>query len=161
KASQKLGDAAQFLRSWAGKPLQVGAVTPSSRYLSRAVAGYVDPKSAGPVIEIGPGTGPVTEALIRRGIAEERLILLEFDPAFCDLLKRRFPAARVVQGDASAIGEVLGSLAGTASAVVCGMPMVTHPDALRHSLLRQAFTLLKPGAPFIQFTYSVISPFPL
>ena len=56
--------------------------------------------SPGPVVELGPGTGPVTQALLQRGLAPERLILVEYDPAFCRLLERRFPGVRVIQGDA-------------------------------------------------------------
>src|ERR1700732_4191591 len=94
KSKDKLGDAGRFLRSWPEKPLQMGSVTPSGRVLSRAIANFVDPQSHGPVIEIGPGTGPVTQALIERGIAEERLVLVEYSVEFCDLLRRRFPKAR-------------------------------------------------------------------
>jgi phosphatidylethanolamine/phosphatidyl-N-methylethanolamine N-methyltransferase len=65
-------DEARFLRSWFERPLVTGAVTPSGRLLARTMASYVDPGLPGPVIELGPGTGPVTDALVRRGIAPER-----------------------------------------------------------------------------------------
>lgn len=125
RTTEKFGDAAQFLRTWAEKPLQLGSVTPSSRYLSRAVASYVDPKQDGPVIEIGAGTGPVTEALIKRGIAESRLVLIEYSHEFCALLRRRFPKATVIQGDAYALSERLAGVVGdkTAAATVCGLPL--------------------------------------
>ena len=163
RTTEKFGDAAQFLRTWAEKPLQLGSVTPSSRYLSRAVASYVDPKQDGPVIEIGAGTGPVTEALIKRGIAESRLVLIEYSHEFCALLRRRFPKATVIQGDAYALSERLAGVVGdkTAAATVCGLPLFTKPEALRLQLLTQAFKALKPDAPFIQFTYAVVSPMPL
>jgi len=163
KAAQKFGDAAQFLRSWAEKPLQIGSVTPSSRTLSKAIASYVDTSAVGPVIEIGPGTGPVTQALIEHGIAEERLILVEFDSEFCALLRKRFPKANVVQGDAYALEKTLaGAVApGQAVASVCGLPLITKPEAVRLALLAQAFELMQPNAPFVQFTYSVVSPIPL
>ncbi|MGB6652455.1 MAG: hypothetical protein WBE64_09845, partial [Xanthobacteraceae bacterium] len=60
----RLDDEVRFLRSWIERPLTVGAVTPSGKILARAMARYVDPKSTGPVVELGPGTGPVTEALV-------------------------------------------------------------------------------------------------
>ena len=60
----RLDDEVRFIRSWMEKPLSIGAVTPSSRVLARAMAAYVDPNTDGPVIELGPGTGPVTEALV-------------------------------------------------------------------------------------------------
>src|SRR5579864_1948217 len=89
KKPLRLDDEMQFIRSWIEKPLSTGAVMPSSRVLARAMARYVDPQSSGPVIELGPGTGPVTEALVRRGVDPARLILVEFNPDFCRLLRSR------------------------------------------------------------------------
>src|SRR5687767_1704434 len=110
KKNPRLDDEVRFIRSWLEKPLAIGAVTPSGRVLARAMARYVDPDLAGPVIELGPGTGPVTEALLEQGVEEERLVLVEFNPTFCQLLRSRFPRATVVQGDAYALPAVLGSM---------------------------------------------------
>ena len=99
KKSLRLDDEMQFIRTWIEKPLSTGAVMPSSKALARTMARYVDPAASGPVIELGPGTGPVTEAMVQRGIDPARLILVEFDPDFCRLLRTRYPAATVVQGD--------------------------------------------------------------
>src|SRR6187431_616790 len=96
----RLDDEVRFIRSWLEKPLATGAVTPSGRILARTMARYVDPDFSGPVVELGPGTGPVTEALLEQGVSQERLVLLEFNPTFCQLLRSRFPRATVVQGDA-------------------------------------------------------------
>src|SRR2546422_6212896 len=76
----RLDDEVRFIRSWIEKPLTTGAVTPSGRALARTMAAYIDPSRPGPVIELGPGTGPVTEALLAQGIDPSRLILVEFDP---------------------------------------------------------------------------------
>ncbi len=161
EAKVKLGDEARFIKSWIDDPLRTGSVTPSSPALARRMASFVDPEQTGPVIEIGPGTGPVTEALIERGIAEERLILVEYSPEFCTLLRERFPRATVVQGDAYALTTTLaGHLQGKAIALVSSLPLFTRPPAMRSALAREVFKLLVDGAPFIQFTYSVISPVP-
>src|ERR1700693_3635413 len=85
-----LPDGARFLKSWVARPLQIGAVQPSGRALARTMASYVDPALKGPVVEIGPGTGPVTAALLHRGVPAERLVLVEFNPEFCGLLRERF-----------------------------------------------------------------------
>jgi phosphatidylethanolamine/phosphatidyl-N-methylethanolamine N-methyltransferase len=156
-----LNDEVRFIRSWIEKPLSIGAVTPSSKALARAMAAYVDPSSKGPVIELGPGTGPVTEALVAQGIDPARLILLEFDPTFCKLLRQRYPAATVVQGDAYSLKRVLGShLAEPAAAVVSGLPLFTKPLKTRLKLVYEAFALMVPGAPFVQFTYATVGPIP-
>jgi phosphatidylethanolamine/phosphatidyl-N-methylethanolamine N-methyltransferase len=161
KKSLRLDDEMQFIRSWIEKPLSTGAVMPSSRVLARAMARYVDPQSIGPVIELGPGTGPVTEALVRHGVDPSRLILVEFNPDFCRLLRKRYPAATVVQGDAYRLRRLLGSyLEEPAAAVVSGLPLVTKPLRTRLRLISDAMTLLAEGAPFVQFTYAMLPPIP-
>jgi len=155
-------DEVRFLQSWLQNPLRTGAVSPSGRALARTMANYVDPNEDGPVIELGPGTGPVTAALVKRGIAEERLVLIEYNPEFCTLLKSRFPRAMVVQGDAYAMQATLdGVVEAPAVAVVSSLPLFTRPVEERNALLDQAFGMSRPRAPFIQFTYAVVSPMPL
>jgi phosphatidylethanolamine/phosphatidyl-N-methylethanolamine N-methyltransferase len=125
------------------------------------MASYVDPSLPGPVIELGPGTGPVTDALIARGVTEDRLVLIEFNPEFCVLLKKRYPGATVIEGDAYALGRTLmDRLEAPAAALVSSLPLFTRPEKLRLALLREAFGLMRPGAPFIQFTYAAVSPMP-
>lgn len=161
KKGIRLDDEMRFIRSWLEKPLAIGAVTPSGKVLARTMARYVDPATSGPVVELGPGTGPVTEALVEEGIDPARLVLIEFNPTFCKLLRARYPTATVVQGDAYGLRHLLGGmLQRPAAAVVSGLPLVTKPVGTRLRLLREALELLRPGAPFIQFTYGVVSPIP-
>ncbi|ACA20538.1 phospholipid N-methyltransferase [Methylobacterium sp. 4-46] len=154
-------DEARFLRSWLERPLVTGAVTPSGRLLARTMASYVDPRRPGPVIELGPGTGPVTDALVRRGIEQERLVLVEYNPDFCDLLRRRFPRATILRGDAYRMRETLGDvLAEPACATISSLPLFTKPLEQRLDLLQEAHDLMHPDAPFVQFTYAVVPPIP-
>jgi phosphatidylethanolamine/phosphatidyl-N-methylethanolamine N-methyltransferase len=161
KKPLRLDDEVRFLRSWIEKPLHMGAVMPSGRVLARTMAQYVDINSTGPVVELGPGTGPITSALIERGVDQKRLVLVEYNPGFCALLRDRYPLARVVQGDAYSLRDSLRNvLSGPAAAVVSGLPLVTKPMLTRLKLIRDAFAALAPGAPFVQFTYSVAPPIP-
>lgn len=160
KKPLRLDDEVRFLRSWIEKPLRMGAVMPSSKFLARAVAGYVDTHSTAPVIELGPGTGAITDAMIARGVAEKRLVLVEYDPGFCALMRERYPQATVIQGDAYNLDQTLSELSAPGSAMVSGLPLVTKPMLTRVKLMRDAFLKLEPGAPFIQFTYSVAPPIP-
>jgi phosphatidylethanolamine/phosphatidyl-N-methylethanolamine N-methyltransferase len=154
-------DEARFLRSWLERPLVTGALTPSGKMLARMMASYVDPRLPGHVIELGPGTGPVTEALIRRGIAQERLILVEFNPDFCRMLKRRFPKATIIEGDAYNIRDTLKDLlTEPACATLSSLPLFTKPVDMRVSLMQEAQSLMHDQAPFIQFTYAVVPPIP-
>jgi phosphatidylethanolamine/phosphatidyl-N-methylethanolamine N-methyltransferase len=157
----RFDDEVRFIRSWIEKPLTMGAVTPSSRQLAKTMARYVDPHATGPVIELGPGTGPITEALVQHGVLPSRLVLVEYTPNFCHLLKKRYPGATVIQGDAYSLKRLLGQvLTEPATAVVSGLPLFTKPLKMRLRMIREAFTLMAPGAPFVQFTYATVPPIP-
>lgn len=153
---------ARFLKSWLDNPLKTGALSPSSKDLSRAMAAAVDLDVPGDVVELGPGTGPVTEALLERGIAPDRLVLVEYNADFVELLSSRFPGVRIVHGDAYRIRKALsGVVDAPLAAVVSSLPLVTKPDEERLRLVHEAFSLMHPEAPFVQFTYSPVSPVPL
>jgi phosphatidylethanolamine/phosphatidyl-N-methylethanolamine N-methyltransferase len=161
KKPLRLDDEVRFLRSWIEKPLHMGAVMPSGRVLARTMAQYVDTDSDRPVIELGPGTGAITNALIDHGVDQKRLVLVEYNPGFCALLRDRYPHATVVQADAYALRDSLWNvLSAPASAVVSGLPLVTKPMLTRLKLIRDAFVAMAPGSPFVQFTYSVAPPIP-
>ena len=143
------------------RPLLTGAVAPSSKALARTMASYIDPRTRGPVVELGPGTGPVTDALVRCGIEQERLVLVEYNAEFCKLLQRRFPRATIVQGDAYDIGETLADVVSEPCAgFVSSLPLFTKPLDLRFGLLATAQEMMRPGAPFVQFTYAMVPPIP-
>lgn len=158
---ERITDEGRFIKAWFDNPKATGAVSPSGRFLARMMARYVDPESTGPIIELGPGTGPVTEALLARGIAPERLVLVEYDAAFCRLLARRYPAATIVRGDAYRLKETLaGILSAPAAAVVSGLPLLNKPERQRLDLLKDAFALMRSDGNFVQFTYGMVSPIP-
>src|SRR5258708_13738330 len=161
KKPVRLDDEVRFLGSWIEKPLHVGAVMPSGRVLARTMAQYVDVGSEGPVVELGPGTGAITNALIERGIDQKRLVLVEYNPGFCALLRDPYPHAKVVQGDAYALRDSLWEvLKVPASAVVSGLALVTKPMLTRVKLIRDAFAAPAPGAPVVPFSVSAAPPTP-
>lgn len=160
----KVLDEVRFLKSWLDKPLMTGAVAPSSPQLARLMASYVDPARSGLVVELGPGTGVVTQALIERGIARERIVSIEYNPDFCSLLRQRFPGVRFVHGDAYRMSQAIAGLVGAErhpiAAVVSSLPLFTRPLPERTRLLDDSFSRMEPGAPFIQFSYALVSPVP-
>lgn len=152
---------ARFIRAWLDNPATTGAVSPSGRFLARSMAQHVDPHEDGLVIELGPGTGPVTQALIKRGIAEERLVLVEYDADFCRLLERRFPRATIIKGDALNLSRTLAEkIHGPVAAIVSSLPLLNLLDAQRLALLDEAFKLMGGKGRFVQFTYGLVSPMP-
>ena len=157
----RLADEARFIKTWFDSPILTGAVSPSGRFLARMMASAVDPAGRGPVVELGPGTGPITQALLSRGVDPKRLLLVEFDGAFCRLLRKRFPDVQVLQADAYDLRQSLtGVLAEPAAAIVSSLPLLTKPDTLRLSLIDDVFALMAPNGSFVQFTYGMSSPVP-
>jgi phosphatidylethanolamine/phosphatidyl-N-methylethanolamine N-methyltransferase len=156
---EKLADEVRFIRNWAENPLTTGAVSPSGPDLTRRMAGYLELERPGRILEIGPGTGVVTRAILERGVAPSRVVALEFNDSFCQLLRRRYPEMQVVCGDAYRLRETLADIpTGSLSGVVSSMPLFSSPKEQRRELLMQAFELLPVGAPFIQFSYALVPP---
>ncbi len=156
-----LGDSAHFLMSLMSTPRLTGAVAPSGRALARAMAAASGPPADGLVVELGPGTGPVTKALFDRGLDRRRLVMVEYNPQFCRLLEERFAPARVIQGDAYDLPRTLSELAGErVSAFVSSLPLLTRPPRERLKLLGDAFALMGADGVFVQFTYGLVSPIP-
>jgi phosphatidylethanolamine/phosphatidyl-N-methylethanolamine N-methyltransferase len=156
-----LRDEVRFLKMWIESPRLTGAVSPSGRFLARAMARAVGPIDDGMVIELGPGTGPVTKALIEEGVPREQLVLVEYEAAFCRLLGERFPGVRVLQGDAYTLRRTLAGLTDRPiRAIVSSLPLLNQPSARRAALIDDAFALMTPGGVFVQFTYGMASPIP-
>src|SRR5215471_7803418 len=111
-------------QAWARHPLRVGAIAPSSRRLARLITSEISPASA-PVLELGPGTGVFTRALLGRGLTEQELVLVECDPFFARLLKHDFPNARIFQESVERLRHI--NLLGReqSGAVVSGLPLVS------------------------------------
>ena len=153
-------DNALFFRSWLEDPLRAGAFKPSGAALARAMAARIDPSMPGPIVELGPGTGAVTAALVACGVNPSRLVLVEADPVFCQLLRERWPRARVLQTDAYTAPAIIRALDDPAAAVVAGLPLLVRPPRQRLRLVLDCLRNAAPQAPFVQFTYFVRSPVP-
>lgn len=150
-----------FLGRWLRAPHLIGALTPSGPYLARAMARQVDVRQARLVIELGGGTGSITSALLAAGLAPERLIVVERDPALHRLLRNRFPDLRIVRGDAAELVSLLRPLGiASVSTVVSSLPLLSMPKRLRQRIVEQSFALLGERGSFVQFTYGLASPLP-
>ncbi len=157
----KLADEARFFRTFCDHPLQIGALLPSGAALAETMARGVDPAVPGPIVELGPGTGVVTRALLNRGVVPARLILVEFDASFCALLAARFPGVQIVEGDAYRLAATLrGRLDAPPAAIVSSLPLLNKPEPMRAALVAEAFELMPPEGRFVQFTYGLKSPVP-
>ncbi|MFO1247146.1 MAG: methyltransferase domain-containing protein [Alphaproteobacteria bacterium] len=151
-----LADNLRFLRALITKPKNIGAIFPSSPVLAQAIARQIDP-AAGPVLEIGPGTGAVSQAILARGVAPADLTLLEYDEEFARHLAARFSGVHVVQGDAFDLDRSLGQRPPFGAIVSC-LPLLNFPLTQRSNFMDAVAARLKPGAPLIQFSYGMHAP---
>ena len=149
-------EAKLFLRQLLTNPRQVSAIAPSSPRLARAMAEGLGPRS-GRVVEFGPGTGRLTEAILAAGVAPRDLTLFEMNEDFVHHLRQRFPGVEVVHGPAQMAPQTVQP--GVAK-VISGLPLLSMPPALRESIVGAAFAVLAPGGEYVQFTYGPNPPFP-
>ena len=154
-------DPTLFFRLWLKDPFKIGAIAPSSPDLARAMASLVPDSQHYPIIELGGGTGVITQALLERGIPPQKLIVVERDPTLHDLLQKRFPSVNVVQGDAAHLGALLHPHGiSKVSTIVSGLPLLVFRKSVQQEIIAAAFAVMERGAPFIQFTYGPFSPLP-
>jgi len=156
-----MSDTLRFLGRLIARPVTTGAVAPSGPALSRAMAAQIPANAEGPILELGPGTGVVTAAILERGIAAERITAVEYDRDFAAVVASRYPGVHVINGDAFDLARTLGNRPPQGfAAILSSMPLVNFPMAMRERLLADVLDRLQPGAPFIQFSYRLRSPVP-
>ncbi|MEZ5692048.1 MAG: rRNA adenine N-6-methyltransferase family protein [Rickettsiales bacterium] len=148
-----------FIAAWLRSPLKMGAVLPSSRSLARAMAAQIDTAREGSIIEVGAGTGMVTQALLEADIPRERVLVIERDKKLFGLLHAIFSNLKVVCEDASELEKVICKYGmGKVNAIVSSLPFITMPVAVRHSIQEQMAKVIGDDGIIIQFTYGHKSP---
>lgn len=141
----------------------MGAIVPSAPALARAMArvACAGNEAERLVVELGPGTGSVTRALIAAGVAEENLVLVERDRHFHAWLESHFPSATVLHSDARKLDEILSDgQRGSISTVVSSLPLNSLPKCERDEIVRAAFRVLSGDGCLVQYSYGVPSPLP-
>ena len=159
--ANKFDSEVRFLKTLIDKPKAMGAVLPTSKITANRMASLSDPESNNPVLELGPGTGVVTRAILERGVKAENLYSIEFTEDFIKPLKQEFPNVNILQGDAFNLDEVLPDMKGRKfDSVISTLPLLNFPMRKRIELLNNLFDRLEPGHPIIQMSYGPASPIP-
>ncbi len=152
-------EAELFFRQWLRSPKSMGAVIPSSRALAKAVTAAVAWQPGQTVVELGAGTGAISQGLIDAGLPPEALVMVELDRPLFEYLRERFPGVQVINGDATRLVDILRRQAidGVAT-VISGIPMVNMPLDFQRAIIEQSFALLGDDGPFLQYSYSPVPP---
>ena len=148
-----------FFKQWLRSPKSMGSIIPSSRYLARAVAEEASWTPGQHIVELGGGTGAITQGLIDRGIPRENLVVVEFEPALCEHLRARLPGATIIQGDATKLDMILERHGiGDVGTVISGVPMVGMPFEFQRAIIEQGLGVQRPGGSVLQYSYSPVAP---
>lgn len=159
RLGRKFDEEIRFFKGWMDGPKRVGAILPTSGITARRMASVINPQSGLPVLELGPGTGIITKAILERGIAPEKLVSIEFSTDFYQHLIRTFPGVQFINGDAFDLGRTLGERNGEMfDAVISAIPMLSFPMERRIALLEDLLDRMPRGRPVIQITYGAVSP---
>lgn len=152
----KLNATTLFLQELLNCPRQVGAILPSSRNLAHAMAQWLPPDSDACALELGPGTGSVSEALLEHGLREDRLIAIEQSPKMADLLRTRFPHAHIITGDAFKLDELLKRhprFQDRIGMVFSSLPLLNFEEHIADMLAKKIRAVLPPGGKLVQYSY--------
>ena len=153
-----LSDTTLFLQEWLGNPRKTGSVVPSSRLLAAAMARWLPANRESYVLELGPGTGMVTQALLRRGLREEKLVAIEHNPKMAQLLRERFPRAHIITGDACHLDQLLGRRLEpieSVGAVISSLPLLNFSEAQAGALVDKIRGVLEPQGKWVQYSYGI------
>jgi phosphatidylethanolamine/phosphatidyl-N-methylethanolamine N-methyltransferase len=153
-----LSDTTLFLQEWLVNPQRTGSVVPSSRQLAAAMARWLPRNPESFVLELGPGTGAVTAALLKRGMREDRLVAIENNPNLTKLLRKRFPQAQIITGDAWHMDTLLRDLrepVETVGAVISSLPLLNFPKDQVEALAQKIRAMLEPKGNWVQYSYRI------
>jgi phosphatidylethanolamine/phosphatidyl-N-methylethanolamine N-methyltransferase len=158
--ARQVANTGLFFRRWLANPLQMGSVIPSSRTLSRKIAGLVRRAADEVVVELGAGTGVISRALLAAGVPAERLTVVEIVPEMAEHLRDVLPGVNVICGDAFDLPQALpGRWHGKVGTAICGIPLVMLPLARQRRFV-EAVEAVAPGRGFLLYTYCITSPLP-
>ncbi|NKM27136.1 phospholipid N-methyltransferase PmtA [Rhizobium laguerreae] len=156
---KRFDDEIRFFRGMMQGPKTVGSIVPTSSITAKRMASVVDIHSGLPVLELGPGTGAITKAILGRGVRPENLVAIEYSTDFHKHLQRTYPGVHFINGDAFDLQTTLGNFSGlTFDSVVSGIPLLNFPMTKRISLLESLLDRLPAGRPMVQISYGAISP---
>lgn len=161
KPYHRLQPGLRFAWAWLNNPLKVGAVAPTTPRMAAKLASVVSATANAPVLELGPGTGVVTQAILDRGVRPGNIVSVEFSPIFLRQLRLDFPGVNFVLGDAFDVSGITNNIGiSKFSAVISSLPLLNTPAEQRVRLIEDLLDLMPQEAPLIQFSYGRKPPVP-
>jgi phosphatidylethanolamine/phosphatidyl-N-methylethanolamine N-methyltransferase len=147
-------DSLEFLRGFLRNPAQVGSVIPSSHHLEQRLVRCARISEARTVVELGPGTGGTTAAILQAMRPSARLLAIELDSVFHRHLcaSRHDPRLVVELGSAECLQQFLAAHRIAApNAIVAGIPFSTMPADVSDRIAAAVAQALRPGGRFVAY----------
>lgn len=161
KLAAKFDEEIRFFKGWIDGPKAVGAILPTSSITARRMASVIDIHSGLPVLELGPGTGVITKAILNHGVKPSDLYSVEYSQDFTEHLRKTFPDVNILQGDAFDLDAALGAKSNLQfDSIVSAVPMLNFPMERRVWLVENLLSRIPRGRPLIQITYGPMPPVP-
>jgi phosphatidylethanolamine/phosphatidyl-N-methylethanolamine N-methyltransferase len=159
RIAEKFDDEIRFIKGMISTPKTVGAIMPTSARMAARMASVIDTGSGLPVLELGPGTGVITKAILEKGVAPENLVSVEYSGEFVRHLRGKYPGVNFINGDAFSLAETLENYRGQKfDCVISGIPLLNFPMHQRVKLVEDLLKLVPVGRPVVQFSYGPVSP---
>lgn len=156
---KKFDEEIRFFKGWRSNMKAVGSIVPTSGITARRMASVVNPHSGLPVLELGPGTGVITKAILQKGVQPENLVSVEFSTDFYQHLVKTYPDVEFINGDAFDLDKTLGMRRDQQfDSVVSAVPLLNFPMHMRVSLIDDLLSRIPVGRPVIQISYGPLSP---
>jgi phospholipid N-methyltransferase len=142
-----------FFQGFLQHPREVGSIFPSSRFLERRIVRAADINDSRVIVELGPGTGGTTRALLRAMRRDATLLTIEINPRFVDLLRHeRDPRLIAHHGSAANIVPALRANGfAQADVVLSGIPFSTMRRRLGYEILRSVYDALAEDGVFVAY----------
>ena len=159
RLAEKFDDEIRFIKGMISTPKTVGAIMPTSARMAARMASIIDTGSGLPVLELGPGTGVITKAILDKGVKPEDLVSVEYSSEFVRHLRGKYPGVNFINGDAFSLAETLDNYRGQKfDSVISGIPLLNFPMHQRVKLIEDLLNLIPVGRPVVQFSYGPVSP---
>ncbi|MGO4440005.1 phospholipid N-methyltransferase PmtA [Rhizobium sp. RAF56] len=159
RLGRKFDEEIRFFKGMMQGPKTVGSIVPTSSVTARRMASVIDTNSGLPVLELGPGTGAITKAILAKGVRPDNLVAIEYSTDFYLHLVRLYEGVHFINGDAFDLNRTLGVLRGQVfDSVISAVPLLNFPMQARVNLLEDLLDRLPPGRPVVQISYGPVSP---
>lgn len=159
--SKNFKDTLHFFATFLTKPHHIGSVIPSSRFLAKAMVSGLALKPDDGVLELGPGTGPLTKCIAEILPNPRAFLAIDREASFITLLQKEYPNLKFIRGDAQNMVQICKEeLHYPVKVVLSALPFTLFDEDLQDAILKALYDVSSPGMVFRTFQYAHSYPWP-